>query len=124
MKTQYVCVTYFIVEEADHDEAYQTYRGRMNDLAKVEGVEVVSVAKGLRLSENSGHWESLAEQYQIEHNGEYPSQHKLCFVVTVVNVEDSNEAYDQTMEHLIMDDPDVRVDCFPSTVDANTQIML
>lgn len=124
MKTQYVCTTYFIAAPEDEDEAYQTYRSRMNSLAALNGADVVSVADGLRMEVDQDIWGSLAEQYQIEQEGLYPTGHNLYFVVTVVNLDDSDEVYDRTMEHLIMDDPFVRVDRFPSTGHASTQIML
>lgn len=43
-------------------------------------------------------WEIFAEQHQIEHHGEYPDDHILCKVLTVVNLSET-AGFDQASDH-------------------------
>lgn len=74
------------MENGDAENAYRTYRQRMDKLPEVEGATVMSVSTGLRQVEKEDTWEMLAEQYQIEHYGERPDDHVLCKVLTVMNL--------------------------------------
>lgn len=123
MQQSYVFITHFIVEKGDEDTAYRTYRTRVKKLSALEGVEVMSVSHGLRQVDKGSVWESLATQYQIEHDGEYPENHVLCKVVTLVVLHDSVD-FDRVAEWVIMDDPDVAVDRFPSCAEAIEQVLL
>lgn len=123
MQKNYVFITYFIVENGDEENAYRTYRTRVKNLSALEGVEVVSVSQGLRQVDKGYTWESLADQYQIEHDGAYPENHVLCKVFTVVVLKDI-EYYDRVTESLFMDDRDVDIDRYPSSLDAIEQLLL
>lgn len=123
MQQQYVFLTHFIMENGDEENAYRTYRERVQALAALDGVDVVSASKALRQVDKGSVWESLAEQYQIEHGGAYPENHVLCKVATVVGLEEAAD-FGRAAESLIMDDRNVRVDRYPSRAEAIEQILL
>lgn len=116
----WIFITYFIMEHGDEDTAYETYRGRVRKLSALRDVEVVSMSRGLRQVDKGARWESLAAQYRIEHRGAHPDNHVLCKVLTVVNLGAAAD-FEQVGETLIMDDPDVPVDRYPSSVEAIEQ---
>lgn len=55
--------------------------------------------------------------YRVEHHGDSPV---LCKVLTSVELEETAD-FEQVGETLIMDDPDVPVDRYPSSVEAIEQ---
>lgn len=120
MSRQWIFITYFILEQGDEEAAYETYRGRIQRLTTLEGVSVISMSRGLRRDDKGTRWESLAAQYRIEHHGESPANHVLCKVLTSVELEETAD-FEQVGEMLIMDDPDVPVDRYPSSVEAIEQ---
>lgn len=120
MSRQWIFITYFILEQGDEEAAYETYRGRIRRLTALEGVSVISVSRGLRQDDKGTRWESLAAQYQIEHDGESPANHVLCKVLTSVELEETTD-FEQVGEVLVMDDPYVPVDRYPSCVEAIEQ---
>lgn len=120
MSRQWIFITYFILEQGDEEAAYETYRGRIRRLTALEGVSVISVSRGLRQDDKGTRWESLAAQYQIEHDGESPANHVLCKVLTSVELEETTD-FEQVGETLIMDDPGVPVDKYPSSIEAIEQ---
>lgn len=122
MYKQSIFIATFIMENGDEENAYRTYRQRVDKLHEVEGVAVVSAATGLRQVEKESSWEMLAEQYQIEHRGKHPDNHVLCKVLTVVNLSETAD-FDQVFALLIMDDPDVPVDRYPSCVEEVEQTL-
>lgn len=112
MQKQSIFITTFIMRSGE-ENAYRTYRQRIDRLSEVEGVAVISASQGLRQVGKEALWESLADQYQIEYDGEYPDDHVLCKVLTVVKL--SETAYfNQVSELLLMDDPAVDVGRYPS----------
>ncbi|BAC17315.1 hypothetical protein [Corynebacterium efficiens] len=123
MPKNYVFLTHFIAEEGDEEHAYRTYRTRVEKLSALEGVEVVSVSQGLRQADKGSVWESLASQFQIEHDGAYPENHILCKVITVVTLDDTAD-FEQAAEFLIMDDRDADIDRYPSRAEAIEQVLL
>ena len=116
----WIFITYFIMEHGDEDAAYETYRGRVRKLSALRDIEVVSMSRGLRQVDKGARWDSLAGQYRIEHGGEHPANHVLCKVLTVVNLGVAAD-FEQVGESLLMDDPDVPVDRYPSSVEAIEQ---
>lgn len=122
MRKTYVFLTQFIVEKGNESNAYNRYRERVQNLLALGGVDVISVSKNLQQAEKAYGWESLSDQYQMEHDGKYPENHILCDVYTVVVLNDI-EKFEEAAELLIMDDRDVSVDAFPSRVDAFEQVL-
>ena len=121
MRKTYIFLTRFIVEIGNEHNAYIRYRDRVQNLSALDDVDVISVSKNLHQAEKAYGWSSLADQYQMEHNGKYPENHILCDVFTVVVLNDI-EKFEQAAELLIMDDRDVRVDAFPSRIEVFEQV--
>ena len=110
-----VFLTYFVVESEKISSAYENFAERVMRLKSLTGVEIFSSSKQPAPHENESLREVLLSQYEVEHEGNRNDSQRLWLLVTVVEVDDI-AMLEEVSELLLMDDPDVLVDQYPSFV--------